>query len=362
MPTEDELPDGLKDLAFINAAPVDTGRDFRQHMERVLRAMDEILVQRQALPSSMAPAAAAVPPAAAAVVPVPVAPAPSRSRRVWLAVPVALALLGAGVWAALSNNWLGGQPAPPQKAGDPAGVRYPAFKGRVTDEPGFLHPETSAALTKKIADMESKTSVQVAVALLNDVPNGSPVEFADELSRRWKVGGEQRTGILLIIYPSQRRLTLQVGAGVQGIDRAVTNLIVQNVDRRLQANDVVGGLMQGLDDIIEVLTGDAKAWQARVSGAQAGPAPVAHPAPPPTTYRILPNVSGGVQNLRSGPATKYPIVVAIPAGATGITISICRNSEDGTRPWCAANWRNHSGWISSCCIVDEKTGAPPRVD
>jgi len=57
MPTEDELPDGLKDLAFINAAPVDTGRDFRQHLERVLRAMDEILVQRQALPSSMAPAA-----------------------------------------------------------------------------------------------------------------------------------------------------------------------------------------------------------------------------------------------------------------------------------------------------------------
>ncbi len=66
--------------------------------------------------------------------------------------------------------------------------------------------------------------------------------------------------------------------------------------------------------------------------------------------------------MRSGPATKYPIVVAVPAGATGITISGCQKAEDATRPWCAANWRTYSGWISSCCIVDEKTGAPPKVD
>jgi hypothetical protein len=104
--------------------------------------------------------------------------------------------------------------------------------------------------------------------------------------------------------------------------------------------------------------------------AQSKAAPAAPPetaevtptAPPPTTYRVLPNVSGGVQNLRAGPAVKYPIIVPIPAGAAGIIISTCRASEDGTRPWCAARWRGHSGWISSCCIVDETNGAPPKLD
>jgi uncharacterized protein YraI len=77
---------------------------------------------------------------------------------------------------------------------------------------------------------------------------------------------------------------------------------------------------------------------------------------------VLANVSGGVQNLRSGPAVRYPLVVAIPAGATGITLGACRPAEDGSRPWCAAKWRNYSGFISSCCVVDERTGAPPRLE
>jgi hypothetical protein len=95
------------------------------------------------------------------------------------------------------------------------------------------------------------------------------------------------------------------------------------------------------------------------------PAPKAPPQErraQPATYRVLANVSGGVQNLRRGPAVRYPVVVAIPAGATGIVLGQCRKAEDRTRPWCAATWRNHSGWISSCCVVDEKTGAPPQVE
>lgn len=43
MPTPAELPDGLKDLAFRNAAQIDAGRDFHQHMERLIRSMDRIL-------------------------------------------------------------------------------------------------------------------------------------------------------------------------------------------------------------------------------------------------------------------------------------------------------------------------------
>jgi TIR domain len=83
----------------------------------------------------------------------------------------------------------------------------------------------------------------------------------------------------------------------------------------------------------------------------------------PATYRVLPNVSRGVQNLRRGPGVHHPVVVEIPAGSTGITLGACHPAAViGTRPWCAAKWRTYEGFISSCCIVDEKTGAPPRVE
>src|SRR5262245_28533342 len=43
MPGEAELPDGLKEFSFFNAAPVDSGRDFRSHMDRLIRALDRML-------------------------------------------------------------------------------------------------------------------------------------------------------------------------------------------------------------------------------------------------------------------------------------------------------------------------------
>ena len=46
MPKPTELPDGLKELSFRNAAAVDSGRDFHQHMDRVIRSMDQILLNR----------------------------------------------------------------------------------------------------------------------------------------------------------------------------------------------------------------------------------------------------------------------------------------------------------------------------
>jgi len=47
MPKPGELPPSMKDFAFRNAAEVDAaGRDFRQHMDRVIRAIDRILAGR----------------------------------------------------------------------------------------------------------------------------------------------------------------------------------------------------------------------------------------------------------------------------------------------------------------------------
>jgi len=95
------------------------------------------------------------------------------------------------------------------------------------------------------------------------------------------------------------------------------------------------------------------------------PAPPAAPqvaALPRETYRVQGNVSQGIHNMRSGPGTNFPLVVSIPAGATGLVVGQCRPAQDrrSAHPWCEVTWRGHSGWASACCIVSERSGALPR--
>jgi hypothetical protein len=98
-------------------------------------------------------------------------------------------------------------------------------------------------------------------------------------------------------------------------------------------------------------------------------APVTPKAAPPVvaalpreTYRVLGNVSQGIHNIRRGPGTNFPLVLSIPAGATGLVIGQCQPPRDrrSTHNWCEVTWRGHSGWTSACCIVGERSGALPQ--
>lgn len=47
MPQPSALPESIRELSFVNAAEVDDGRDFHQHMERVARSIDTVLRRGQ---------------------------------------------------------------------------------------------------------------------------------------------------------------------------------------------------------------------------------------------------------------------------------------------------------------------------
>ncbi len=52
LPAAASLPESLRNLAFRQAAPVDSGRDFHPHMDRLIKAMDQLLARPQAAPSA----------------------------------------------------------------------------------------------------------------------------------------------------------------------------------------------------------------------------------------------------------------------------------------------------------------------
>ena len=76
------------------------------------------------------------------------------------------------------------------------------------------------------------------------------------------------------------------------------------------------------------------------------------------TYRITGVENWDVLNMRSGPGTNYPIVVAIPPDGSGVTVHSCRQVSGFAAKWCRTTWQGFSGWASACCLVGERTGRP----
>ncbi len=107
MPTADELPASVRDLAFRNAAEVRSGRDFNPHMDFLCSALEAAVG-----PRASSREAARVPR---------VPRAPRIGRRVLAGLAIAVLVAGVGLWG-VSAGWLGTQSEPDGEPGVSAGV------------------------------------------------------------------------------------------------------------------------------------------------------------------------------------------------------------------------------------------------
>src|SRR5262249_30269796 len=165
------------------------------------------------------------------------------------------------------------------------------LSGRVVDEANMLDPATRAALTQKLAELEAKTTDQLVVVTLRSLQGTSIEDFGVELGRRWRIGQKDKNnGVLLIVAPSERKVRIEVGYGLEGtLTNAVSKLIIENaIIPRFRANDIPGGITRAVDDIVNVLTGDAEEWKQRAAKA-ALKAEQETPAPSPARFTIRTN-------------------------------------------------------------------------
>jgi uncharacterized protein len=145
---------------------------------------------------------------------------------------------------------------------------FPALRGRVVDDAAILDPAAQAALTQKLADLETKTTDQLVVVTLKSLQGTSIEDFGVQLGRQWQIGQrDKNNGVLLVVAPNERKVRIEVGYGLEGtLTDAISRLIIENaILPRFRANDFPGGITRGVDDIISVLTGDAEEWKARAA-------------------------------------------------------------------------------------------------
>jgi uncharacterized protein len=151
-----------------------------------------------------------------------------------------------------------------------AALTFPALTGRVVDEAGILDAQSRAVLTQKLADLEAKTSDQIVVVTLKSLQGTSIEDFGVQLGRHWQIGqAGKNNGALLIVAPMERKVRIEVGYGLEGtLTDAIARFIIANsIIPRFRADDLPGGIARGVEDIIEVLAGDADEYKQRAASA-----------------------------------------------------------------------------------------------
>jgi len=137
-----------------------------------------------------------------------------------------------------------------------AGPTFPALTGRVVDNANILSPQGEAELTTKLENLEKTTGRQLVVATVPDLQGYEIEDYGYQLGRAWGIGQKgTNTGALLIVAPTERKVRLEVGYGLEPIlTDALSSVIIQTaVLPRFKAGDLEGGVTAGADAVIQQL-------------------------------------------------------------------------------------------------------------
>ncbi len=149
---------------------------------------------------------------------------------------------------------------------------FPKLTGRVVDQANIIPAAEEAALTAQLTQLESATGHQVVVATVSDLQGNEIGEYGFKLGRTWGIGGKDANdGIVFVIAPNERRMTIQVGYGLEPIlTDALSGRIIRNdVTPKFKAGDYPGGIQAGVDAIAEQIQLPPEEAALRAQQAQA---------------------------------------------------------------------------------------------
>lgn len=151
---------------------------------------------------------------------------------------------------------------------------FPALTGRVVDQAGILDPAVESRLETKLNGLESKTTTQLVVVTLRTLGGYDIADYGYQLGRHWGIGQKgKNNGAVLIVAPTERKVRIEVGYGLEGsLTDAVTRLIIEHaILPRFRVGDFAGGIERGVDDIVQVLSGDADDFKRRAAERDSRP-------------------------------------------------------------------------------------------
>ncbi|MFA6430830.1 MAG: TPM domain-containing protein [Candidatus Margulisiibacteriota bacterium] len=137
----------------------------------------------------------------------------------------------------------------------------PAYSGFVNDFAGILDSQSSAKINELSKQLESKTSAEMAIAIVKTTAPLVPKEYAVKLFKKWGIGKKGKdNGILILLSMEDRRVEIEVGYGLEGAinDAKAGKILDDYVIPFFKKGDFAGGLYNGAEAIAAEVAKEGK--------------------------------------------------------------------------------------------------------
>ena len=139
-----------------------------------------------------------------------------------------------------------------------AAPEFPKLTGRVVDNANLLSPTQIKQLTELLQAHENATTNQVVIVTLPTLKNYSIDDYGYQLGRHWGIGQKDKNnGVLLIVVPSERKVRIEVGYGLEGTltDALSSNIIQAVILPEFKKKQMDVGIIKGTNAILAALGG-----------------------------------------------------------------------------------------------------------
>lgn len=132
--------------------------------------------------------------------------------------------------------------------------------GYVNDFAGVFRPEQRQDLEQFLAELERKTTSQVAVVTVPSLEGNEIQDFANRLFERWGIGRKGKdNGVLLVAAIQDRKVWIEVGYGLEPVipDARAGRILDEHVIPYFKQGDFGGGLSEGARAIAGIIAENA---------------------------------------------------------------------------------------------------------
>jgi uncharacterized protein len=154
-----------------------------------------------------------------------------------------------------------------------AEVAVPQLQARVTDLTATLTQAERAALEQRLAAFEAAKGSQIAVLIVPSTRPEGIEQYAIRVVESWRLGRKGvDDGVLLLVAKDDRVVRIEVGYGLEGVipDAVAKRIIEERIVPRLHTGDFYGGLVAGVEAIIDRVSGEPLPPPARQASSGAG--------------------------------------------------------------------------------------------
>lgn len=129
---------------------------------------------------------------------------------------------------------------------------------RVDDQADLLTPEAEQRIAAELAELEKRTTDQVAVKTIPSLNGKTVEEFALDTARNAGLGIKGKdNGVLLLVAPRERKVRIETGRGIAGVlTDAEAGVIVRDMTVHFRAGEMQEGIEAGVQAIDRELSAD----------------------------------------------------------------------------------------------------------